>query len=347
MTLVAGYDVGGAHLKVALIKDGTLVHVEQVACALWRGLDHLDAALAAVSDATLAADIHAVTMTGELADIFPDRYTGVATLVERLVAARGSSTRFWMGLRGFDAASEALSHHEDVASTNFLATAIVAAQQGDGLLIDMGSTTTDIIALRAGVPAGGGTTDRERLASGELVYTGLTRTPVMAVTTRGVLKGRWQELARDPFATVADVRRLTCDLPEGVDQHATQDGRGISEDESRARFARCYGCDVTPGEEADWAVAARAVAEVQIRSIHDGCLQVLSAHPPQGPMVVVAAGIGERIAAEVARRLDMPSVSFGERIGAPKSLRLAATRYAPAVAVALLAGETHAGTLLR
>ena len=46
MAITAGYDVGGAHLKVALAEDGRTVAVRQIACPLWQGLDQLDAAFA-------------------------------------------------------------------------------------------------------------------------------------------------------------------------------------------------------------------------------------------------------------------------------------------------------------
>lgn len=339
MSITAGYDVGGAHLKVALVEDGVIVGVEQIACPLWRGLDQLDAALAQAWALTSRADGHAVTMTGELADIFADRYSGVVTIVERTAATLGPQTRFWMGQRGMGWADDAVAHYGDVASANFLATATIAARlAGCGLLIDIGSTTTDIIALAAGVPVVTGLTDAERLRTGELVYTGLTRTPVMAVSGRGLFQGQWQTLARDPFATMADVRRITCDLPAGVDQHATSDGRGKSEDESRARLARSFGRDAEPGDEAQWAVTARAICELQLRSIHDGALQALSAHPPQGPFQVVTAGIGTRVAAEVARRLDMPALSFGALLKAPPQWHDGTNACAPAVAVAMLAG---------
>jgi (4-(4-[2-(gamma-L-glutamylamino)ethyl]phenoxymethyl)furan-2-yl)methanamine synthase len=342
MSLTAGYDIGGAHLKVALVDNGVPIVVEQIACPLWRGLDQLDAALDAAHALTKAATVHAVTMTGELADVFPDRYTGVARIAAIAAAKLGPHTLFWMGLRGFGSADDAQHHYDDVASTNFFATAALCARRlRDGVLIDMGSTTTDIIPFADGRPTPRGVTDADRLRTGELVYTGLTRTPVMAVTTHALFQGTWQTLARDPFATMADVRRITCDLPEGVDLHPTQDGRGTSEDESRARLARCFGRDCAAGEEADWAASARFIAELQQRSIHDGALQVLSAQPPRGPMSIVAAGIGERIALEVARRLDLPAVCFGAMIKAPKPLTLAATRYAPAVAVALLAATAN------
>jgi (4-(4-[2-(gamma-L-glutamylamino)ethyl]phenoxymethyl)furan-2-yl)methanamine synthase len=338
--ITAGYDIGGAHLKVALLDKGAPIAVQQITCPLWRGVDELTNALDTAFAITRGAERHAITMTGELADVFPDRYTGVARITEICVAKLGAGTRFWMGPHGFGDAEAALLHHGDVASTNFLATATVCARRlRDGVLIDMGSTTTDIIPFADGSPAPRGVSDADRLRTGELVYTGLTRTPVMAVTTQALFQGTWQTLVRDPFATMADVRQVTCDLPEGVHQHATADGRGMSEDECRARLARCFGRDAGLGEEPDWAASARFLAEVQLRSIHDGCLQVLSAQPPRGPMSIVAAGIGERIALEVARRLDAPVVSFGAALNVARPWQLAVTRNATAVAIALLAGE--------
>lgn len=343
MAIIAGYDIGGAHLKVAIVDNGALVHVSQIACPIWRGLDHFDQALAQAIASTGAADRHFVTMTAELADVFPDRYTGVATLVEKLNAALGPATHYWMGQRGFGDASQVTQHHADVASTNFLATARLCADSlRDGILIDIGSTTTDIIPFADGRACPHGLTDADRLRSGELVYTGLTRTPVMAVATRALFQGQWQTLARDPFATMADVRRITCDLPEGCDLYPAQDGRGTGEAESRARLARCFGRDVELGDEADWAATARTLAEYQLRSIHDGCLQVLSAQPPRGPMKIVTAGIGERVATQIARRLDIPDVGFGDALALPRKWHGPASRSAPAVAMALM-GSRLAG----
>ncbi len=53
----------------------------------------------------------------------------------------------------------------------------------------MGSTTTDIIPIVGGTPCPRGLTDGERLRTGELVYTGLTRTDVSVVAQRATFKG--------------------------------------------------------------------------------------------------------------------------------------------------------------
>jgi probable H4MPT-linked C1 transfer pathway protein len=347
MTLIAGYDVGGAHLKVALAADDRLRAVRQIACPLWRGLDHLDAALAEARVLTADAAVHRVTMTGEMADVFPDRYTGVCRIVERTCARLGPRTLYWRGPAAtLVPADVAVSHDGEIASTNFLATvALVAARlpTATGLVVDMGSTTTDIVPFSVGRAIDVGTGDADRLRSGALIYTGLTRTPVGAVTTTGLHGGAWQGLARDPFATMADVYRVLGRLPDGIDLYPTTDGRSTSRADSRARLARCHGADVDPPtatstEDDPWTVSAAHVAEAQLRSIHDGALQVLSRCPGAGGLVV-AAGIGVDVVGELARRLGAGCVAFGALATGTAShdaLTLAATRHGPAAALALL-----------
>lgn len=349
MTLTAGLDVGGAHLKVALADAGRPVAVRQIACPLWQGLDKLDTALAEARPLLSRASRFAVTMTGELSDLFSDRETGVGTLVSRIVteadqiagAAKTSGAegcvRFWMGPRGFGDAAAARRHHRDVGSTNFLATATLVGQRlPDALLIDFGSTTADIVPIVGGKPAPRGLTDSERQATGELVYTGFTRTAVMGVAQAAPFRGQWVSLAREYLATMADVRRiLGFDLGE-VDQHATADGKGKSRVESITRLARMLGRDGGDGSDGDWQKAAGHVRELQLRSILDGAAQVLSAVDMPAGAPVVAAGIGAAEVSEIARRIGREPRAFGALAGAEATCETWATAAAPAVAVALL-----------
>lgn len=339
MGVIAGLDVGGAHLKVALVEDGTPVEVRQILCPLWQGMDKLDAALVEAAPLLRRATRFAVTMTGELSDLFEDRADGVARLIARLVAELGPAALYWAGRRGFADAEAARLLAADVGSTNFLATATLVAERArDGLLVDMGSTTTDIIAFRDGRPVVRGLTDGERLESSELVYTGLTRTAIMAVASRIPLRGRWQGMVREHYATMADVRRVLGELADGLDLHATADGRGKSVEESVARLARMLGRDAADGTPDEWRAVARFLADRQQEHIADGCRQVMSATAGSNGQAIVAAGIGADTVASLARRLCCGSITFGELTGATGGAAIAATHCAPAVAVALLAG---------
>lgn len=344
MTIVAGLDVGGAHLKVSLVEDATPTAARQYLCPLWQGLDHLDTALREAEELTGRADAFAITMTGELSDLFETREQGVQTLVDRLTEKFGTAARFWGGQKFFDTANDAKTNFFDVASTNFLATATLAGQRlaatgqsANALLIDMGSTTTDLIPIVAGAPTPRGLTDPDRLTSGELVYTGLTRTSVMAVCTRAPFAGRWQSLAREYLATMADVRRVLGCLPDGLDVHATADGRGKSQAESVARFARMFCREPADADLATWQQAAQHVVELQLRSIQEGCAQVLSGVPRAD--IIVATGLDTSVATEISRRLQRPCQTFSQLVGTPANLQAAVDCNAPAVAVALLRGE--------
>lgn len=339
MTLVAGYDIGGAHLKVATARDGVLTGASQIRCTLWKGLDHLDAAFEQAIAMSRGASVHAITMTGELSDIFPDRREGVLSLLDRAEGRLGAGVRVWAGPHGLVDPASARAAPTFVASTNYLATAAFVARRLDqALLVDMGSTTVDIIPVRDGSPAGIGLTDAERLESGELVYTGLTRTPVMAIAQRAPFRGRWQGLAREYFATMADCRRILGDLPDGVDMHDTADSRGTSLDECIGRLARIFGRDAVEGSLADWQQAARFIADRQLRSMEDAAAQVLSASALNPAVPVVAAGIGAPVVTALASRLGRPVVAFADLAGASGTVADWAGRCAPAAALALLAG---------
>jgi probable H4MPT-linked C1 transfer pathway protein len=337
MTVRAGLDVGGAHLKVAVVENGRTVAVQQFRCRLWLGLEKLETALRKAAPLLSRADEFAITMTGELSDVFPNRITGVQTIVARMANEFGPKAQFWMGPRGFGSADDARSHPRDVGSTNFLATAALAARSHpDALVIDFGSTTADIIAVRDGAAAVTGLTDAVRQTTGELVYTGFTRTAVMGVVTRAPFKGEWVTFAREHLATMADIRRiLGTDLTE-FDQHATADGKDKSVASSTVRLARMLGRDAAEGTAADWHTVASYVREEQLRSIYDGALQVLSRTPLPEAAPVIAAGIGAADVSVIASRLDRRVIAFAHLANAAPDIAPWATACAPAVSVALL-----------
>ncbi len=271
-------------------------------------------------------------MTAELTEIFASREAGAATLIKHLDAAFPGRASFFAGLRGLVSSAGALGDPLSVGSANFLATAQAIARCMPGaLLIDFGSTTADIIACDR--PQG--LTDAERLQTGELVYTGYTRTPVPSVTTRGAAAWLLADAGARCLRQHGGCAPHFGVLCEGADQHETADQRSKSVEDSLRRFARGFGRDGEMRHLEGWRVAAAYIDQVQQRSIYDGAIQVLS-RPGLAVSTVVAAGIGWPLVATIAANLRVPAVrTFGELIGAPEALRTAATCYAPAVAVAL------------
>ena len=337
MTVTVGLDVGGAHLKVARLEAGQLADVQQFASPLWKGFDRLGSALSAAMPMLTGAKRVAVTMTGELSDLFENRAMGVIAIVSFLDQAFGPAAHFYLGQGGFGSAEEAKADPAQVGSMNFLATAeAVGGHTADALLIDFGSTTVDIIPIQGGRPSVRGTSDVERQATSELVYTGYSRTAVMGVATSAPLKGRWVGLAREHLATMGDVRRVLGEDLSSVDLHTTADGRGHSREESLARLARMFGCDAAQHSDGDWRIAAAFLRDRQLQSICEGAFLVLSAAELPQNAPVIAAGIGADDVLEIARRLERPGLTFGQQLGFLGNQAVIATHHAPAVATAVL-----------
>jgi (4-(4-[2-(gamma-L-glutamylamino)ethyl]phenoxymethyl)furan-2-yl)methanamine synthase len=339
MRIVVGWDIGGVHLKAARAEDGRIVDAVQIASPLRLGTDGLAQAFAQAAARMGTAGRHVVTMTGELADTFASRVEGVETLAA--LAARtlpAASLAVYAGPAGFIPAERAGAHVREVASANWHASAaLVGTTRRDALFADMGSTTTDLVPVVGGAVAARGYTDAERLAAGELVYTGLVRTFLMAVAERAPFAGQMTPLINENFATMADVHRLLGTLPDGVDRMATADGRAKTPEASRARLARMVGADAADAGDDAWTALARWFAEAQVRRICDAALLVLSPGSLPAGAPLVGAGIGETVLREVARRLGRDYVGFDTLIAVAPAARAAALQCAPAAALAILA----------
>ena len=357
---VVGWDIGGAHVKAALARDGRLLDVVQWPCPLWQGLEHLERAIAATLERWPAARHarHAVTMTGEMADNFPHREAGVAGIAELMRRALGNGVALYAGPGRWIAPAAAAEHWHAIASANWLASAeLVARNLRDALLLDIGSTTTDLIAIRDGKPqslgrppaslAGArdaGRDDVSRLASGELVYLGVVRTPLCALARRIEFGGRELNVMNEFFATTADVFRLTGELDAEHDQHAPADNGARTPEATHARLARMIGLDARDASEDAWLGFAREWRRAFVDELRLNLARVLKAADLPASAPIVAAGCGAFLAEGLAHAFGRPVMGF-ERVArlerqllAPGDKRARWARVcAPSVAVALLA----------
>jgi len=339
---VIGWDIGGTHLKAARLgPDDAVERVVQLPVPLWQGLSHLSTALDQAMLALHPAARHAVTMTGEMVDLFPNREAGVRELVramrERLPEA---DLRIFAGLRGFLAPDEAILASPAVASANWLATAsFVATRLESAIVVDIGSTTADLVPVARRRVQAEGTDDRSRMVLGELVYTGVVRTPLMALADRVPWKGELVPLMAEHFATSADIYRLTGQLPDGADQHPAADGGEKTVEASARRLARMLGCDWEAGSLAEWRRLAAWFREEQLRRIEDALALVCSRAELSEEAPIIGAGVGRFLARQLAARRGKRYVDFADLL--PPSAHVAehVADCAPAVAVAWLAAR--------
>ncbi len=340
--ITLGWDLGGAHLKAAAIDgSGKVVWVKQLPCPLWQGAEHLDRAVAAVLQEVPDAIRHAVTMTGEVSDLFRNREAGVAGILSRFGAqVPASRTLVYAAGAGFLSPARAARKPEAVASANWAASAqLVASRLPDALLVDVGSTTTDIVPIRGGTLAAQAWSDQERLAREELAYTGVVRTPLMALADRIPFGGQWIVPMAEVFATTADVYRLTGELPGGADQLPAADNGGKTARDRARRLARMIGRDLESAPLAAWKRCARYLADLQLWRIRQACERVLSNDAGLDRAPLVGAGVGRFLVRKLAHRLGRRYRDFAALVPSASGRAAWAASCAPAVAVAVLAAD--------
>ena len=292
-----GWDVGGAHLKAVYIDAaGKLISVSQVYCPLWRGLHELDGAINQVLTEFHVDEhvvTHFVTMTGELADIFPNRHTGVMQIAQFLVQKLSGKVMFYAGKNGFVDYAFAEVHATNIASMNWLASVEALAHNRPlALLLDIGSTTTDIALVRDGIPQVLAFNDALRLQTDELVYTGVVRTPLMAIAQKISFFGNLVNVTAEHFATTADVYTLTGDLMPTENMAETADGADKSVEACARRIARMIGWDAQDAPLSAWRALAYAFKQVQFDQIKQAILQKVDLLNDSGGLCIVGAGVG-------------------------------------------------------
>lgn len=333
---VIGWDVGGAHLKVAWLDQyATLRHVEIRATPLWQGLESLDLAIREMAqNLPIWQCEHRVTMTAELVDLFDDRQAGVCELVDWLSARLPQqSLFFYAGMEGFVTPWLARNYYEQIASANWLATTCyVASVISSGVMIDVGSTTSDLLPFDKHQLKNRGFTDRERLVRDEMIYAGIVRTPLMAIANRVPFKGDWLALANEHFATTADIYRILGDLPEHADLYPAADGKPHSITASMRRLSRMIGADLGDGCNADWCRLAAFFADRQLDALSLACQRQLSLGLADSA-TLIGAGVGRFLVKRVADRLGRRYIDIGQLLAQVAEDGAKAADCAPAVAL--------------
>ncbi len=339
---IIGWDIGGAHLKAARINNGIVTDVHLQHCPLWKGLEYLQQAVANILEALPQGSYqHAITMTGELVDLFESRDEGVAQIIAAMQDyLKNGPLLVYTGRQGFlDAKNIRPEHYLAIASANWLASATFAASAfKNALFVDIGSTTTDILLCHHGLVDAKGMTDYQRLQSQELVYTGIVRTAVMAVSQSAFFRGQKVGLMAEYFATMGDVYRLTGDLNEAHDKSDTADGKGKTPLASARRLSRMIGYDFKAEDLALWQQFATTLKSRQKQQIQNACERQLSRILADKKNHVIGAGIGRFLIKEIAADLNLPYQDFSELFNSEiNDAEISISDCAPAVAVACLA----------
>ena len=297
-----GLDIGGANIKFA-DSDGV---AGSISFELWRHADKLSGELVQCLSQLGPCDLIGLTMTGELADCYsskPDGVDQILTAVED--AADGTPIHVWQTGAEFVPLSVARDIPMLVSAANWHALAtwlgrLVPSERS--LLMDIGSTTTDLIPLETGRPVQIGMTDTERLIHHELVYTGVRRTPIAALLRETEINGEACALASELFATTADAYIVTGDMGTDETDRNTADGRPRTLECSRHRLARMACADISEIGERSIVRLAESVRATQQQLIQDACQSIAHRSDAQISNVLIS-GSGRFLARRIIQSL--------------------------------------------
>ncbi len=329
-----GIDIGGANIKIATA-DG-FAHVFPF--SIWKGKHELADRLRHVLEMAPVFDRVALTMTAELADCFGTKAEGVRFV---LAAIRDVFSKFpckvYTVSGSLVSLDEASYHPLVVAAANWHALANYGGRwfRGrSGLLVDVGSTTTDIVPLVDGRINTSSSSDLERLQTGELVYLGVERTPICGVADNVRFRGSNCPLANEWFATSLDVFLVLGLVNEMPENHGTADQRPATRGFAKNRLARMICADA---DEVTWTEVnemARELNAAIVRKIATGIRHVVDRYDTTVEATLIS-GHGDFLA-EAA--LDAAGVST-HREYLTDLVGNKAARCAPAYALAILADE--------
>ncbi len=336
--ITLGWDIGGVSTKAARLvfrenRIGSIRTADQY-FEIWKGKGRLPSVLRKLFTKLGPADAMAVTMTAELSDVFSTKAEGVRYVVRCMQRAFPDLPMYGLDTGGgFVDLRRPLSDPLALAATNWLATATFLTRfRPTCLLVDIGSTTTDIIPILDGRVVARGRSDTDRLLTGELVYVGVLRTPISAITSALPLRRNLCPVATEYFAISGDVYRILGYLGLRDYYCSTPDGQGTSLAAARRRLARMICADVESLSEQEVMRMARFVHQKQRVQVMDAMGRVARRHRWRA-IRVITVGLGSFLARDAARALGWPVEHIVKVLGQM------AIRHAPPIGAACLLAE--------
>lgn len=318
---VVGLDVGGANLKLASASG----RASSISFPLWRHPEELHSALRAQVDRHFPhAEYFGLTITGELADCYATRSEGVERIVKQVqLSVPGRSIHVYCIPDGWNPPDAISGCELRAAASNWHCLAKWIASRdcfaSVDLLIDIGSTTVDVIPLSHRAVATSAATDRDRLQLSQLVYTGYERTPIASIVQGFELEGEYCPVMAERFADSVDAYVALGLVEEDPGNSDTADGRPRTRSASRGRLARMIGedCNTLSSELIDSLAGQVVHSQVELisRAATKNLREYLGSNPEQTKACIMFTGHATHLEERVGSRLR--NENFG---GAPIKL---------------------------
>ncbi len=300
---ILGLDIGGANTKIAVL-DNNKIDEELHYFPIWKRKDELELFIGKIVNRFLPDKI-ALTMTAEISDAFYNKREGVRFILNAVKRNFRIKNEIYVLTTDAELISlkKIKENYINIASANWTATArYIAENYRTGILIDIGSTTTDIIPIKDGRIIAKGKTDMERLQNNELLYSGVLRTNVATIVNSIPVRKRKTGVSSEYFAITADVYRILNDITEKEYICETPDGRDKGIDECMARLARVICADTEILNKNDIKEIATHLKKMQKMVIGDAIKKISDRTKINN---VFICGIGGFLAEEAANDAGM------------------------------------------
>ena len=284
---IIGWDIGGAHIKAAKIdfKKKTS-KTKQLYSPIWKNVNYLKKSIKLIKKKLGKTNYHAITMTAELSDIFPDRKNGVKHIINLSSKILGEKNIFFYSKKNFLKKKLAIKKPFELNSMNWHATAsFISNFFPNCILVDIGSTTSDIIPIKNKEIISKDVSDYQRLKSNELIYLGVLRTPIQAVE-------RKKNLINENFANLSDVYRVLNKIPSTFDLLPTLDSKTKNKHDSARRIARIFGKDYKKNHFLKWKKIAYQIEGEHLK-ILKSVIKKIEKKNFLKKVPIIGAGIGE------------------------------------------------------
>ena len=313
---ITALDIGGANTKAVSLKiiDG-LIYLDSTYSTyfpIWaEGKENLGNQLkTCINSLSSPADLVAITMTAELSDVYNDKREGVLHILNS-VGKAFEDVETLVLTNEYDLVSPEQVYFDPlkVAGANWVATAWLASKIiKNCIVVDVGSTTTDIIPVINHQIVAKGKNDLERLQSGELIYTGALRTNLATMVNKAPINDTLTRVSSEIFSTTGDIHLILGNISSSDYNIDTSDGRGKSLEESYSRLARLVCSDVETINQKTLKNLAGFLYEKQINLIASGINQINNriSHNSDETYPVLSLGFGRKfLGARAAANLDL------------------------------------------
>ncbi len=301
---IIGWDIGGANIKATLmeVRDEKAHRLKTIThhFSIWiEGKENLLFMLKKLKTEIARGshiDFIGVTMTAELSDVYETKREGVSHILDCIKEVFPKEQILVLDADAhLKTVEEAKGEYLKVASANWASTAwMVSKWVKDCILLDVGSTTTDIIPIVKGKAIARGKTDLERLSTGELIYTGALRTNIATIAEAIPVRGIRTRVSSELFALSGDVHLVLGNISQDQYTTETADKRGKTRSEAMSRLARVVCADTDILEEENIVAIADYIYNKQIDKIADGLKQVHDSLKAfvKNDLFLVTTGIG-------------------------------------------------------